>query len=111
MNKGNKKQPKGWEWGWAHLYLLWESQNHIVPYSPVNALKAGWIRGDQIGKALTMCEDEMSFNKRNLGKLNSIKIDQIPPIWKMQNLFKNFKIAVHVYNRLQKLTILLPKYY
>ena len=37
-----------------------------------------------------MCEDEMSFNKRNLGKLNSIKIDQIPPIWKMQNLFKNF---------------------
>ena len=49
-----------------------------MPYSLSNALKAGWIRGDQIGKALTTCEDELSFNKRNLGKLNSIKIDQIP---------------------------------
>lgn len=73
-----------------------------MPYSLVNALKAGWIRGDQIGKALTMCEDEMSFNKRNLGKLNSIKIDQIPPIRKMQNLFKNFtREETNMSNKLQ----------
>lgn len=54
-----------------------------------------------------MCEDEMSFEQRNLGKLNPTqkkkkKTDQIPPIWKMQNLFKNFtREETNMSNKLQ----------
>jgi hypothetical protein len=43
-----------------------------VSYSLGNALKAGWIRGNQIGKALTTYEDKLSFL---LKKFREIKLN------------------------------------